>query len=152
MPDVFTAAKRSEIMSRIRSRGNERTEIAFVKLLRTAKITGWRRHLPIFGNPDFAFRMERVAVFIDGCYWHGCPRHYSLPRSNRKFWSEKIRRNQRRDEEVAATLTQKGWHVLRFWQHELREPQRVIRKLSRNGIRAKSQTVPAARRRREALG
>jgi DNA mismatch endonuclease (patch repair protein) len=135
MADVFTTAKRSEIMSRIKARGNEATEIAFVRLLRTTKITGWRRHSAIFGNPDFAFAAERVVVFIDGCYWHGCPKHYKPPKTNRKFWSAKISRNRRRDRQVLAVLTAKGWRVVRLWQHELREPRDIMRKLSVNGIR-----------------
>lgn len=139
MSDVFTAAKRSEIMSRIKPRGNEATEIAFVRLLRAAKITGWRRHPALFGNPDFVFRTERVVVFIDGCYWHGCPRHYKHPATNRDFWSAKIKRNRRRDREVVAALTAKGWWVVRIWQHEFRKPQKIVRKLSANGIRGKPQ-------------
>ncbi len=134
MADVFTTAKRSEIMSRVKSRGNEATEVAFVRFLRAAKITGWRRHPGIFGKPDFAFRAQRVVVFIDGCYWHGCPHHYKPPQSNREFWSEKIKRNRRRDREVIATLTSKGWQVVRFWQHDLRKPSKILRQLASTGI------------------
>jgi DNA mismatch endonuclease, patch repair protein len=137
MPDVFTAAKRSEIMSRVKSRGNKATEIAFVNLLRSKKITGWRRHPPMIGNPDFVFRAQRLTVFIDGCYWHGCPRHYSPPKSNAGFWAEKLKRNRRRDRYVAAALTNRGWRVVRFWQHDFATPEKILKKLASEGIRGK---------------
>ena len=69
MPDVFTKSKRFAVMSRIRGRGNKNTEAAFAQLLRQNKITGWRRHLPLPGSPDFAFRLQRVAVFVDRCFF-----------------------------------------------------------------------------------
>ena len=82
MPDVFTKAKRSEVMSRIRGRGNKDTELALAKLLRRHRITGWRRNQPVFGKPDFVFPKLKLAVFVDGCFWHGCPKHAS--KSNAK--------------------------------------------------------------------
>jgi DNA mismatch endonuclease (patch repair protein) len=78
--DVFTQKKRSEVMSRIRGKGNEKTEVRLAKLMRKAGIRGWRRHLPIPGRPDFSFRQQKVAVFVDGCFWHGCPRCFRLPK------------------------------------------------------------------------
>ena len=77
MPDVFTKEKRSEVMSLIRGKGNKETENALLALLRQNKITGWRRHLPLPGKPDFAFQKQKVAVFVDGCFWHGCPKCYT---------------------------------------------------------------------------
>ncbi|HRZ81636.1 MAG TPA: very short patch repair endonuclease, partial [Candidatus Hydrogenedentes bacterium] len=79
MTDVFTKEKRSEVMSRIRSRGNLRTELRLIEIMRGAGITGWRRGQPVLGRPDFVFRRERVAVFVDGCFWHGCPKCYRRP-------------------------------------------------------------------------
>ena len=119
MPDVFTKAKRSEVMSRIRGRGNKATEIALARLLRQNKITGWRRHLPIFGKPDFTFRRERLVVFVDGCFWHGCPKHSNLPVNNRDFWQKKLTANTLRDRLVNKTLRKQGWRVLRIWEHDL---------------------------------
>jgi DNA mismatch endonuclease, patch repair protein len=72
--DNFTRQKRSEIMAKVRSQGNASTEIKALQILKRGAITGWRRHLPMFGHPDFAFPKARVALFIDGCFWHGCPR------------------------------------------------------------------------------
>lgn len=119
MTDVFTKSKRSEVMSRIRGRGNKNTEVALAKLLRANGITGWRRHQPVFGKPDFIFRKVRLAVFVDGCFWHGCPRHASIPKSNGAFWRRKLAANKARDRLVTRTLRARGWHVLRIWEHEL---------------------------------
>ncbi|HZL77702.1 MAG TPA: very short patch repair endonuclease [Candidatus Limnocylindrales bacterium] len=119
MPDVFTKTKRSEVMSRIRSRGNKATEVALAKLLRRHKITGWRRHQPVFGKPDFIFPKSRLAVFVDGCFWHGCPRHRTRPKGNAAFWRRKFSHNQVRDRLVTRALRKLGWRVLRIWEHEL---------------------------------
>jgi len=119
MADVFTKAKRSEVMSRIRGRGNRETELALAKLFRAHGITGWRRHQPLFGKPDFAFRKERVVIFVDGCFWHGCPKHSNMPVNNRLFWEKKLTANTLRDRLVTKTLRQEGWLVLRIWEHDL---------------------------------
>ncbi|WP_165986230.1 very short patch repair endonuclease [Streptomyces sp. YIM 98790] len=70
---------------------------------------------------DVVFRPSRVAVFIDGCYWHGCPEHYVSPRTNPGYWSEKVARNVARDRDTDKRLTEAGWLVLRFWEHESSE-------------------------------
>ena len=133
MPDVFTKAKRSQVMSRIRGRGNKETEVALMRLFRRQGITGWRRHAPIFGKPDFVFPKLKLAVFVDGCFWHRCPKHSNLPRNNRPFWKRKLESNVRRDRLVNPTLRNRGWSVLRVWQHELesRKEQRLLRRLQR---------------------
>jgi len=138
MPDVFTKAKRSHVMSRIRARGNKATELALASLLRARRITGWRRHQSVFGNPDFVFRAQRLAVFVDGCFWHACPMHSKTPSTNRKFWTEKLRRNAARDKRVARMLRRKGWRVVRIWEHDLQEQPhkavfRIVRELGANG-------------------
>jgi DNA mismatch endonuclease, patch repair protein len=117
--DVFTPEKRSEVMSRIRARGNKRTELALAKFFRANGFSGWRRHYQIFGRPDFVFRKERVAVFVDGCFWHGCPKHFKDPVGNREFWIAKIGGNRLLDRKVSRELRLKGWRVLRIWEHEL---------------------------------
>ena len=104
MADVFSVTKRSEIMSRVKSRGNKATELRLMEVFRVHKIKGWRRHADIFGNPDFVFPVERLAVFVDGCFWHSCPIHGSLPRSNRPFWKSKLYRNRQRDRHVCRKL------------------------------------------------
>lgn len=119
MPDVFTKAKRSQVMSRIRGHGNKDTEVALVKLLRIHRVSGWRRRQPVFGKPDFVFRTARVAVFVDGCFWHGCPRHCNTPASNRLFWKKKLATNRTRDRRVNQMLRKSGWRVVRIWEHDL---------------------------------
>jgi len=129
MSDVFTKAKRSEVMSRIRSRGNKDTELALAKLFRRHGITGWRRHVEIRKaesgkqkfkvRPDFVFRQALLTIFVDGCFWHGCPKHGTQPAGNRSFWKKKFARNIARDRLVNRTLRRAGWRVLRIWEHEL---------------------------------
>jgi DNA mismatch endonuclease (patch repair protein) len=119
MADVFTKAKRSAVMSRIRGKGNRDTELALMKLFRLHGITGWRRHQKVFGKPDFLFRKARLAVFVDGCFWHGCPRCFRQPKSNRIFWTEKIAGNKKRDLLVGRVLRKQGWRVVRIWEHDL---------------------------------
>jgi DNA mismatch endonuclease (patch repair protein) len=119
VPDVFTKAKRSEVMSRIRGRGNKETELALASLLRRHRIWGWRRQQPLFGKPDFVFCLARVAVFVDGCFWHRCPKHSNLPANNRAFWKKKMASNKARDQRVNRTLRKKGWRVVRIWEHDL---------------------------------
>ncbi len=120
MADVFSKSKRSEVMSRIRAHGNTATELALISFFKMHGITGWRRRQPLFGKPDLVFRKHKVAVFVDGCFWHGCPTHGTRPKSNAAFWTDKIQRNISRDRLVNATLRSAGWRVLRIWQHELR--------------------------------
>ena len=131
MSDTFTKKKRSEIMSRIRSRGNAATELRFIKILRKHKITGWRRNVCLPGNPDFVFRWERLIVFIDGDFWHGNPRNFRLPKSNIPYWQKKILGNQKRDRRVNRTLRARGWKVYRFWQSSLKDEARVVARLRR---------------------
>ena len=128
--DVFGKSKRSQVMSRVRGHGNKATELALIKFFRRHRFTGWSRHRPIFGNPDFAFPKLRLAVFVDGCFWHGCPRHATQPATNRAFWQKKLARNRARDRVVNRTLRQRGWIILRIWQHELtrrNEPRLLLR-------------------------
>ena len=84
---LFAGLTRPELMSRIRSLGNKKTEFALVALLKAHHITGWRRHQPVFGKPDFIFRAHRLAIFVDGCFWHGCPRCYKRPSCKRRLKS-----------------------------------------------------------------
>ena len=120
MSDVFSKAKRSAVMSQIRSRGNKATELALAKFFRRHKITGWRRNQKVFGKPDFVFSKLKLAVFVDGCFWHGCPKHGTQPKGNRAFWKKKFARNIARDRLVNRALRRANWRVLRIWEHTLR--------------------------------
>lgn len=118
-------------MSLIRSRGNKATELRLIEIFREFGITGWRRNQPLFGKPDFAFRRERVVVFVDGCFWHGCPKCYKRPLSNQEFWDTKIAANRKRDLFVSRELRHEGWKVVRVWQHQLGAPARSVARLKR---------------------
>ena len=145
MADVFSATKRSEIMSRVRGRGNKATELALITFLRHHGIAGWRRRAGVFGHPDFVFAKCKLAVFVDGCFWHGCAKHASYPTSNRTFWTAKLSRNKARDRLVVSTLRKRGWRVLRIWQHELsrKNEQRLLRRL--RGAISAARTLVAIR-------
>ena len=130
MPDVFSKEKRSEVMSHIRYKENKDTEIKLIQILRNNKITGWRRNQPIFGKPDFVFPKQKVALFVDGCFWHVCPYHCNFPKNNEEFWRKKLHNNIDRDLLVNQTLVTKGWKVIRFWEHELKDPDKVANRIN----------------------
>lgn len=121
MSDPLTTEARSRLMGRVRQHG---TEIE-LKLRRALWVAGLRyrlktkQHLP--GSPDLVFPGAKVAVFVDGCFWHGCPRHGSHPKTRPEFWATKISRNRERDAQVDEDLSRMGWHVMRFWEHDIRE-------------------------------
>lgn len=117
--DVFSRTKRSEVMAHIRGAGNLTTEVALLGIMRKHRIAGWRRRYGLLGKPDFVFPVQRVAVFVDGCFWHGCPRHGGLPKGNRAFWAAKLGANVKRDRRVANGLRRLGWQVMRIWEHDL---------------------------------
>ncbi len=129
MADVISKKKRSQVMAAIRSHGNKDTELKLAAILRAHRITGWRRQQPLPGKPDFVFRRHRLAVFVDGCFWHGCRWHCRMPKSRQGFWRPKISRNKARDVVVGRLLRRTGWRILRFWEHSLRDEQRVVAKL-----------------------
>jgi DNA mismatch endonuclease, patch repair protein len=129
----FGRLKRSELMSRVRSCGNTTTEGRLAEVLREAGVTGWRQQAPITGKPDFAWPEVKVAVFVDGCFWHGhdCGRKLS-PRNSRRLWEKKFRRNKLRDRTVTRELRAAGWSVVRIWECELRKrPRHAVRRIKR---------------------
>jgi DNA mismatch endonuclease (patch repair protein) len=129
MTDVFSVEKRSKLMSRIRGKDNRDTELLMMKILRNYRINGWRRNQPLFGKPDFVFRKQKLTLFVDGCFWHCCPKHSNIPENNRDFWEKKLLGNKERDKLVTKILRKMGWKVLRIWEHELGEPAKVARKV-----------------------
>ena len=130
--DTFDTVTRSRIMSRNRSRGSKSTEWKFRSLLMRSGIRGWRlgHGSGLTGSPDIVFTRRRLAVFLDGCFWHGCRRCRSIPTTNRAFWMNKIGKNRKRDKKVQRALHEKGWNVVRIWEHELRaDSAGVLRKV-----------------------
>ena len=147
MSDVFDAAKRSEVMSRIRGRGNRSTELKLAAAFRQRGVVGWRRHVllkphiaevdqeprgwhqRVSVRPDFIFRPQKVAVFVDGCFWHGCPQHSKKPMTNSDFWAKKLTGNIQRDQRATRALQAAGWTVLRAWEHDLTNPGAVVERV-----------------------
>lgn len=104
------------------SRKNTRPELALRSELHRRGLRYRLNRLIVAGDhatrPDVVFPRERIAVFLDGCYWHGCPEHGTQPRTNSDYWSAKIARNRARDERNNAALASSGWRVIRVWEHE----------------------------------
>jgi len=114
-------ARASKNFSGIRGRNNRTTEVRFRLALVRAGISGWKMHnraLP--GNPDFVFHKEQIVVFVDGCFWHGCPRCGHIPKTNSTFWQAKIQRNIERDRANIHKLRASDFRVARIWEHELK--------------------------------
>jgi DNA mismatch endonuclease (patch repair protein) len=130
MTDIFSKRKRSQVMAAIRSKGNKDTELKLASILRAHGIKGWRRHLPLPGKPDFIFPKERLAVFVDGCFWHGCRWHCRMPHDNRRYWREKITGNAARDRATTRLLRRAGWRVVRVWQHSLMDADFVALRIN----------------------
>lgn len=116
-------------MSKIRGKGNKDTELAMIRIFKEHHITGWRRNQKVFGKPDFTFWKQRVVVFVDGCFWHGCPAHATKPKNNAEFWEKKLGKNKERDQAVTEKLEQRGWTVIRIWEHELKNHNSVKDKI-----------------------
>ena len=131
MADVLSSSQRSRVMAAIRSRGNRATELRLATIFRQHRITGWRRHPKMTGNPDFAFSKIRLAIFVDGCFWHGCPKHGHKPKSNLAYWLPKLRRTLTRDKANVVALRKRGWTVVRIWQHELDFEKRTLYRYER---------------------
>ena len=131
--DTVSVAKRSEIMSAVRSSGNKATEIVFVEFLRQHGIMGWRRRVGLLGKPDFVFAKKRTAIFVDGCFWHGCAKHCRMPKGNRNYWLTKIAGNKARDQVMGRKLRKAGWRVIRIGEHELagKNEARLLRRIKR---------------------
>jgi len=132
-PTTFGGLSRSELMSRVRSKKNVTTELRLLKLLRKSKLKGWRRHYVLPGKPDFAWPSLKVAVFVDGCFWHGhdCGRNLK-PKTNVEAWREKIEKNKIRDRLTTRELRRRGWSVVRIWECQLaREPRFSITRIKR---------------------
>lgn len=125
MPDVVSPEKRKEIMRKVRSNKNKSTELRLIILFRRFGIKGWKRDYPVKGHPDFVFLPERVAVFVDGCFWHGHDCRNTRPQSNSYYWSAKRERNIKHDNDITCMFQQRGWTVIRIWECELTKAKRV---------------------------
>jgi DNA mismatch endonuclease (patch repair protein) len=148
--DTFSKIERSRIMASVKSTNNKSTELRFLSILKGKGVTGWRRNYPVAGKPDFVFPRLKVAVFIDGCFWHSCPKHCRLPASNKDYWISKIERNRIRDKKTSKALRVRGWTVIRIWEHEIKtnglnRKLNLIRKAAQQGAQDGRGTNPPRR-------
>lgn len=116
--DTHTSSQRSYNMSKIK-RVNTEPEKIFTKMVYESGLRGYRKDYKIFGRPDLFFLKSKVAVFVDGCFWHKCKKCYKKPKSNSEYWTKKINNNIARDKIVNRTLFEKGIVVVRIWEHEI---------------------------------
>lgn len=107
-------------MRRVKSKENKTTELRLIKLFKENTITGWRRNYEVIGHPDFVFLEKKIAIFVDGCFWHGHDCRNTHPKDNEDYWQKKIKRNMQHDEEVNKYFERRGWIVLRIWECELK--------------------------------
>ena len=121
MADIFTKDKRSEIMRKVKGKGNKTTETNLISWFKEKKISGWRRNYKIFGFPDFTFPKKKIIIYTDGCFWHGHDCRNTCPKANADFWDKKRERNRQRDLYVTQELTAKGWTVIRIWECEIKK-------------------------------
>ena len=126
MADVFDKEKRSDIMKHVRSKGNKSTELKLIEIFDSLGITGWRRNYSAAGHPDCVFLKRRVAVFVDGCFWHGHDCRNTRPSDNAEYWANKRERNIKHDAEITARFEKRGWTVLRIWECELKKTNRPV--------------------------
>lgn len=127
--DRISTDLRSKNMAAVKSRGNLTTEIALVELFRREGITGWRRNKKIVGiRPDFIFPKKKAALFVHGCFWHGCSKHGQIPKTSKAFWGRKIKTNQERDKRQKKLLSRAGWNTWVIWEHEFKKPSILLKK------------------------
>lgn len=131
MVDVHTKKQRSYNMSMIKGKSTS-PEVILRKCLFSQGNRGYRVNLGITGKPDIVFTKNKLAIFIDGCFWHKCPRCYIVPKNNKKFWKKKINGNVKRDKQVNQILKKEGWKVIRFWEHDVKSDlEKCYKKISK---------------------
>lgn len=126
MTDVFDKTERSRIMRAVKSRNTKSTEQALVKLFKENGIKGWRRTYPVKGHPDFVFLKKKIAVFVDGCFWHGHDCRNTRPAENADYWNKKRNRNIEHDRAITDLFESRGWTVIRIWECELKKKNRQL--------------------------
>ena len=124
MADVFDERKRSEIMSKVRSKNNKSTELKLIQLFKENHIVGWKRNYPVKGHPDFVFLDKKIAVFVDGCFWHGHACRNTRPSDTADYWKKKRERNMKHDKEITELFERRGWIVIRIWECEMKKKNR----------------------------
>jgi len=136
MPDTFTPEERSEIMRRVKSQNTSLERKVRSELHRRG--LRFRLRYNLHGKPDIVFVRARIAVFIDSCFWHGCPAHLRMPKSNRAYWKRKIARNIERDAETKKAYKKSHWTLMRFWEHDLKQDLEGCAKKIERAVRKKT--------------
>lgn len=126
MSDVFDKITRSAVMRKVRGKENRSTELTLIEIFHQNGITGWRRGYPVKGHPDFVFLSKRIAVFVDGCFWHSHDCRNTRPKQNEEYWAKKRERNMKHDTEVTRQFVERGWTVIRIWECELKKKNRDV--------------------------
>jgi len=130
MVDTFSSLERSRIMRLVKSKCNRSTELKLIFIFKRLNLSGWRRKYALSGSPDFVFPKRKLAVFADGCFWHGHNCRNLTPAFRRTYWTAKIQKNKKRDRRVTSRLKREGWKVLRIWECDLKESL-VLKKFQR---------------------
>lgn len=123
MADIFDKEKRSNIMKEVRAKGNKSTELRLIELFKNNNIKGWQRGYPVKGHPDFVFKALKIAIFVDGCFWHGHDCRNLRPKSNQEYWNQKRERNIKHDNDITIRFQNRGWQVIRIWECEIKSKQ-----------------------------
>ncbi len=126
MADVFDKSKRSNIMSKVKSKGNKSTELKMIQVFKQEGIHGWRRNYQVIGHPDFVFIKKRIAIFVDGCFWHGHDCRNTRPVDNSDYWKKKRQHNITHDTKINSIFEKRGWRVIRIWECELKKKNSEI--------------------------
>jgi len=121
MADIFSEEKRSAVMKAVKSKYNKSTELKLIQIFKKLGIKGWRRNYKIFGKPDFIFIRFKIALFTDGCFWHGHDCRNVTPKHNEEYWNRKIQKNKIRDRFINGYLKKKGWMVFRIWECDIKK-------------------------------
>lgn len=123
-------------MKNVRSKKNKTTELRLIELFRKNHITGWKRNYPVKGHPDFVFQNKKIAIFVDGCFWHGHECRNIKPENHKEYWDKKRENNIKHDKEITALFEKRGWMVLRIWECELKKKNQdnILRKLNNSGV------------------
>ena len=121
MADVYDKKTRSAVMRKVRSKGNKSTELKLIAFFKDNNITGWKRNYKVKGHPDFVFLDKKIAIFVDGCFWHGHDCRNTRPKENSEYCAKKRAQNMRHDREITSIFENRGWTVIRIWECELKE-------------------------------
>lgn len=126
MSDIFDKSKRSEIMKKVRSKNNKSTELKLIQIFKENNIHGWRRNYKVKVHSDFVFLNKKIAIFVDGCFWHGHNFRNTKPKENQEYWDKKRERNMKHDKEITEYFENRGWTVFRIRECELKNINRQI--------------------------